>query len=714
MMDFKRTLVAFFTLLFASSIPGLFAQSQVTQIDFEPTTGLPVGGCGLSQYSQAEFDAVNNAYFGCAYGVTFHLGSLNGPDPVLAQVGGGPDNCNPPSTNPGAFNSSYGADTPAPSSQQPNNANFGNFFLTDDGCLGDVYADGISNVLYVDYDQSVINCTNVSGYLLDVDGGERWIINVYTIGNSSPAATVSICGPGYSSLCPGSCGITGSDGLGSFWSFSNLGRPIDYLEFQYDGCSETNAGLALDNLQFCSSPVIVPPSATAYCCEGTNLIPNGNFEAGDVAFSSDYNSIANLNPVNAGDYAVIHYLNTGALGQIWMAEDHTHCINGGNGNIMVANGETQQASNQTNVIWETNIPIQVTPQTEYRFCGFFKDLSECCINIQPEVLLQYKESTGPWQDITQGYIPVTTNPAAPCDWQELGGTFYSSNSSTVDLRILIKETGNGPGNDLAMDDLSLTALTDLRVPITTKTSVASNAITCTASIHSINTFDDILPSPKCEYAWYVVPMISYPPLQLDFNYTFSNNWFGGSSIGQPWGLTTSFPGVTLVVNKLYRVYFRIYDSDCFSEYYLYSVTGGGGGSGSLKRQVKEELFALDESTILSGENLPWNYTGSFSPQPYDPSWEEVPLNADPQELKVFPNPFREQVTIEVQSQGKEAVEVRILDLLGRTLHEFEPGEVKSGSHTFLWQPNQQVKNGIYLIEMREGQRKLTRKLVLDR
>lgn len=129
----------------------------------------------------------------------------------------------------------------------------------------------------------------------------------------------------------------------------------------------------------------VAPSNSVYCCEGDNLVRNGDFESGDNNFVSEYVSASAGSPVKPGEYSVIDFNSAAAICPNWDVQDHTSCINGFNSQIMVVNGQTQQSVNANNVIWQTDQPIRVERDSQYRFCANLQNLPQCCFDIYPKL-----------------------------------------------------------------------------------------------------------------------------------------------------------------------------------------------------------------------------------------------------------------------------------------------------------------------------------------
>ena len=206
--------------------------------------------------------------------------------------------------------------------------------------------------------------------------------------------------------------------------------------------------------EFCLQRAAIDPSV--YCCGGTNLIPNGNFESGTEGFESDYDQVPLSNPIFPGGFTVIGDKEASSKCENWKVKDHTNCINGSNSHVLIVNGKTQQASNVDNTIWQTASPIKVEPDSQYRFCAYVKHLSQCCFDITPIIKIEVRHNGATSWNTLQNWIPITYTGGdfPPCDWEEIGGTFTTS-SNSVEIRILIDEVGNGDGNDLALDDISL-------------------------------------------------------------------------------------------------------------------------------------------------------------------------------------------------------------------------------------------------------------------
>jgi hypothetical protein len=170
-----------------------------------------------------------------------------------------------------------------------------------------------------------------------------------------------------------------------------------------------------------------------------NLIPNGDFEQGNVNFGSDY-AYATNNTAE-GQYTV------GTNGQAFngalvTAGDHTS----GSSQMFIGNGKATPDR-----VWFTTT-ISVQPNTSYYFEAFVMNL--CCtqqsgigdgVNPEgPSVLSFY----------ANGQLLGTRTSSKLGVWEGLTTSWNSGSSTTVDLKLVNSNTV-ALGNDFAVDDVYL-------------------------------------------------------------------------------------------------------------------------------------------------------------------------------------------------------------------------------------------------------------------
>jgi Secretion system C-terminal sorting domain len=552
---------------------GLFFSKSYSQmIDFE----------NISDYTTTTIEPfeINNSYFQTNFCIEFYEDDIGGNTPRIGQVGLPASGY---TRNQGALsNLDCGQDTPTILDMPNQGQNVGCYFLTTN-------RPGGARPLVIDY-QTNCGCNEASGYIMDIDFNESWQIQVF----DNDASSTPISSQVISSGDPGT-----GDAVATQFTVGPFSAPIEKIILSYVGTG--SPGFAFDNFSFCS---IEPPvDSSAYCCDGENLINNGNFENGVNGFISKYNLASKM--FGPGDYNVIDYNNANFICSNWNVEDHTRCVDGDNSpnnQILIVNGQTQQNNNSNNVIWQTEQPIQVEQDSQYKFCAFVKHLPQCCFDITPKIKIQVKHQGNSWVNL-QDWSPLsyTGQDVAPCDWEQVGGTFFAVNSK-VRIRILIDEQGNGDGNDLALDDISLMKLPKPDFYIKVDDTAPTDPLVINASIFEHTSTDDLLPDDSCKYVWAIAEIIGINPIQLDWSQSILNGWFGGTSpnINNNWGLTTNFPGISIPGGeKMYRVYFGIVDCECTANKSVYALAGGGEGYRSKNEQYLASKYQSEEEKMLA-------------------------------------------------------------------------------------------------------------------
>ncbi|MES2555526.1 MAG: gliding motility-associated C-terminal domain-containing protein [Bacteroidota bacterium] len=166
-----------------------------------------------------------------------------------------------------------------------------------------------------------------------------------------------------------------------------------------------------------------------------NLVTNGDFEQGDVGFSSAYSygsggSWGLLS--NEGQYAIATSPSL-THNNFSFCNDHTPS---GPGNMLVANGSGVP---NTSVWCQT---INVTPNTNYLFSAWFAN----ALNDPTVSDLQFFVN-----NVQVG--PVFSTTPTACNWMEFNEVWNSGAATTADLCIRNQNTSIG-GNDFAIDDIT--------------------------------------------------------------------------------------------------------------------------------------------------------------------------------------------------------------------------------------------------------------------
>lgn len=175
-------------------------------------------------------------------------------------------------------------------------------------------------------------------------------------------------------------------------------------------------------------PVSPEPLDAPACCDGRNLLRNGNFE----------------NDVDAFEFETDYILQGGAqAGAINVADDASR-INGRwvglphrGQQFLTVDGSTTPGSAVVRV------KLEVEPETDYCLTGWLATLWPSDVSIPLEFRLT---SPGRLQVFSQ------STPASVSEWEEFAFSWSSGNSQTVTLEIISLST-RSVGNDFGLDDL---------------------------------------------------------------------------------------------------------------------------------------------------------------------------------------------------------------------------------------------------------------------
>ena len=171
-----------------------------------------------------------------------------------------------------------------------------------------------------------------------------------------------------------------------------------------------------------------------------NLVVNGDFEAGNSGFSSDY-AFAPASNTTEGQYTVRS--NPFPWNGLFIsAADHTT----GSGLMYVGNGSPVDGS----VVWRSG-SIGVTANTDYFFEAFVMNV--CCsgpfAGNSPSILEFLVEGTA-----TESLGIATTDITLAGTWEGLSKSWNSGANTSVVLSLINRNTA-AAGNDFAIDDVFL-------------------------------------------------------------------------------------------------------------------------------------------------------------------------------------------------------------------------------------------------------------------
>lgn len=205
-------------------------------------------------------------------------------------------------------------------------------------------------------------------------------------------------------------------------------------------------------------------SCNTGCCPGPNLVKNGDFEAGNVDFTSAYANVPPTGPVLPGQYAVMNSTQASGAASSWNAQNPSSCST--TGKFLVVNGATGQ-SGGFKVAWSQAVPV--VPNRQYRLCVNLRNLPQCAMDVKPRIDIRVNGATPATAVISQS--------ANGCDWK-LETRGLSTSGSLFNLEILLDESSAGDGNDLAIDNISLQELLPAS-PAELLVNIASSNVTTT-------------------------------------------------------------------------------------------------------------------------------------------------------------------------------------------------------------------------------------------
>lgn len=345
--------------------------------------------------------------------------------------------------------------------------------------------------------------------------------------------------------------------------------------------------------QFCSM-LQVPSDSSANCCGGDNLVTNGNFELGDVGFNSGYGT----STFAPGNYAVGNS-NTALTNFNATVTDHSYCESANlfpsNEKFMLVNGRTQQANNAT--IWEQTI-TGLEPNSKYRFCAYFNNMSQCTFDTLLRVNMRVVNVGA------SGFSPIPSG-VSPCAWVLKEFDFTTGSNTSYTLRIILNQKVNGDGNDLAIDDISLTKLTDPDLSISVEHQGNPQHIVASINTMSNSPTDDVLHGVDCEYDWFVAEVLTYPSITLDWNtFVYGNDLSTTPPLPplppfQAWDLTTNFPNYSYFAqNKMYIIGMYTPACGCYDVGFTFQLTLNNRSDD--EEVMSEELKQLIIDRILNG------------------------------------------------------------------------------------------------------------------
>ncbi|MGB4848531.1 MAG: hypothetical protein WBP41_11465, partial [Saprospiraceae bacterium] len=234
-----------------------------------------------------------------------------------------------------------------------------------------------------------------------------------------------------------------------------------------------------------------------FCCDSTNLVVNGDFEAagnpGVNTLDYTYNSTVAVGATLPGQYNIVNGADALTINRCWVAQDPGTCSNS-SGKFLAVNGRTCGGQK---IVWQQS--FTVNDWTCYEFCASVKNLKkcECDFDVNPNIEVQF--SMPGIGNLTQ---LVNVGPGA-CNWFNIKKQVCLwGYGSSLTIKILLDESIPGDGNDLALDNIALIPIRKCPPPIFNFTTLPYSATQYRISATSIPTLN--CPASwweVCEYNW---------------------------------------------------------------------------------------------------------------------------------------------------------------------------------------------------------------------
>lgn len=265
---------------------------------------------------------------------------------------------------------------------------------------------------------------------------------------------------------------------------TTIGENISSINYKYSWTPSTGLSSAT-----VAQPTASPSQTTTYTLTMTpkfNLLDNGDFENGNTGFGTDYTY-----DITTNNYQTYEIVNNPINVYSWWCNVFPSSGN----NMLVIDGATSSSVR----VWYQTVSVQ--PNTTYNFAGQFINFYSTNGNNDPNIVVT----------INGTMIYNSALPYSNCMWTTMNEIWQSGeNDYTAEIVIYANPnvSGNGNGNDLAIDNLSFTAGECTMTSSTVTINVDQKPVISPAGpIEWCYVYDGIVPltlssSPASSYQWY--------------------------------------------------------------------------------------------------------------------------------------------------------------------------------------------------------------------
>ena len=213
------------------------------------------------------------------------------------------------------------------------------------------------------------------------------------------------------------------------------------------------------------NPIAQPKSTTSYIVtavipDNTELVANGDFESGNVSFTSAYSFRSNPSPGGSGNLQEGQYTINSDPTKTHQCFSNCRDKTSGSGKMMIFNGSKFPNVN----IWTQT--INVTPNTDYAFSAWLQNVT--CPPYGYNAELQFS--------INSSLIGnVFRSDSAVCVWKQFYQIWNSGSNTTATISIVNQYTSSD-GNDFALDDISFRKLCPAKDTVTITIDVPTHTV----------------------------------------------------------------------------------------------------------------------------------------------------------------------------------------------------------------------------------------------
>jgi len=383
------------------------------------------------------------------------------------------------------------------------------------------------------------------------------------------------------------------------------------------------------------TPTIQPSITTVYTLEGKtvsniNLVVNGDFQAGNTGFTSDYDYCDQPDCLNVSPPGGIYGINSDPSylhNAFPSCGDHTT----GSENMLVANGD--EFNNHTLYEYTVN---NISPNTEYEFSTWITSMVWSIPMFGANFSFEINGTT----------IGTYSATSSICTWGEFFYVWNSGAANSATIKIINTTTvASGMGNDFAIDDIALYE-------------VIKEYDDCTVTVMDIPTSTFDLPVNICDYDTATITYTgnATPGSTTSFNWDFGADAtiISGADEG-PYLVQWSSSGTKTVSLWV--------ETDCISDITSNTII--------INESPNVDITA-DATTIPYGTNTILHGIMNSSPGPLQFDWEPNtmlvnPTSQDPQTIPL------EQTTayyfyVEDQSSSCTSMDSILIVIIGGALN----------------------------------------------